>query len=69
MILYTPMSEAEIFPQSPDSFGNRQFISYEGRSLFVEQTDDGSYQLLQLMSTDPQDFLDEKYTPGNILEK
>ncbi|MBY7143612.1 YlzJ-like family protein [Virgibacillus sp. NKC19-3] len=69
MILYTPMSEAEIFPQSPDSFTSRHVISYDGRSLYVEKTDEGNYQLLQLMSTDPQDFLDEKYTPGNILPK
>ncbi|WP_449353934.1 YlzJ-like family protein [Virgibacillus natechei] len=61
------MSEAEIFPQPPDSLAGRHVISYEGRSLYVEEKDDGSYQLLQLMSTDPQDFLDEKFTPGNIL--
>ncbi|MBP1968047.1 hypothetical protein J2Z83_000139 [Virgibacillus natechei] len=67
MILYTPMSEAEIFPTSADEYGNRQIVSREGRSLYVEQTDDG-YQLLQLMSTDPQDFLNEKYSPGSILK-
>ncbi|WP_235794482.1 YlzJ-like family protein [Virgibacillus salidurans] len=61
------MSEAEIFPQSADSFSSRHVISHEGRSLYVEETNDGSYQLLQLMSTNPQDFLDEKYTPGKIL--
>jgi hypothetical protein len=67
MILYTPLSQEDVFPPSNDVYSNRQFISYEGRSVYVEQTEDGSYQLLQLMSTDPQDFLDEKFTPGAIL--
>lgn len=64
MILYTPLSLEDIYPQAPEEYSNRQFISHEGRSLYVEQTADGSYQLLQLMSTDPQDFLKKTYTPG-----
>ncbi|WP_164215510.1 YlzJ-like family protein [Virgibacillus sp. YIM 98842] len=67
MILYTPLSQEDIFPTANSSYNNRQFISYEGRSVYAEQMEDGSYQLLQLMSTDPQDFLDEKFTPGSIL--
>ncbi|PAV30056.1 hypothetical protein CIL05_09265 [Virgibacillus profundi] len=67
MILYTPLSEADIYPNSPEDFSNRHCVSYGGKSLYVEQTADGSYQLLQLLSTDPQDFMDENYTPGTIL--
>jgi hypothetical protein len=67
MILYTPLSQEEVFPPANESYSNRHFISYEGRSVYAEQMEDGSYQLLQLMSTDPQDFLDEKFTPGSIL--
>lgn len=69
MILYTPLSQADIYPHSPDEYSNRQFISHEGRSLYVEQAANGSYQLLQLMSTDPQDFLKEAYTPGTIFHQ
>ncbi|MEC5422636.1 YlzJ-like family protein [Virgibacillus sp. C22-A2] len=67
MILYTPLSEADIFPQSTDSLTNRQCVTYNGRTMYVEQTSDGSYQLLQLISTDPKDFLDDTYLPGTIL--
>ncbi|GAB3066978.1 YlzJ-like family protein [Virgibacillus ainsalahensis] len=66
MILYTPLSEAEIFPHSTDEFSKRHFVSHEGKSLYAEQNTDGSYQLLQLLSTNPQDFLEEKYAPGTI---
>ncbi|MGY0691615.1 YlzJ-like family protein [Virgibacillus sp. FSP13] len=66
-MLYTPLSETDIFPISEEEFSNRQCVTYQGRSLYVEQLSDGSYQLLQLLSTDPQDFLDSAYTPGTIL--
>lgn len=67
MILYTPMSPAEIFPHDTNTLASRQFIVYQGRNMYVEQREDGSYQLLQLLSTDPQDFLNDTFTPGTIL--
>ncbi|MFC2950056.1 YlzJ-like family protein [Virgibacillus sediminis] len=68
MILYTPLSEHEIFPQSEEQFSNRHLLSINGRSLYAERKNDGSYQILQLLSTDPQDYMDENYTPGNIID-
>lgn len=66
MILYTPLSQADIFPSNGDDYMKRQCVSYQGRLLYVEEVDKGSYELLQLLSTDPQDFLDRTYAPGNI---
>ncbi|MEW9676657.1 YlzJ-like family protein [Lentibacillus sp. L22] len=66
-MLYTPLSELDIFPSSEKHYAKRQCVSYKGRALYVEQQDDGSYQLLQLISSDPQDFLDGTLTPGTIL--
>lgn len=65
MILYTPMSNSDVFPEEKEDSSTRQFVSYQGRLLYVEQTDEGSYELLQLLSTDPQDFLDVTYSPGS----
>lgn len=68
MILYTPLCESDIFPESADEAQMaRQFISYQGRTLHVEKTNDGSYQLLQLLSTDPHDYLNDQFAPGNII--
>lgn len=67
MILYTPLSPSDIFPHSNEDITNRQCVSYQGRTLYVEQQDNGSYQLLQLLSTDPEDFLNASYSPGTIL--
>jgi len=68
MILYTPLSQAEVFPESGSEFENLHCISHEGRLLIAEQNKNGSYRLVQLLSTDPQDFLDPKYTPGEMFQ-
>lgn len=66
MILYTPMSQADIYPNSEEG-PQREFVSYQGRTLYVEQGENGTYELVRLMSTDPQDFLEQSYAPGTIL--
>ncbi|SES76706.1 YlzJ-like protein [Oceanobacillus limi] len=67
MILYTPLAETDIFPHEAGENVNRECINYNGKQVFVEKNKDGSYQLLQLLSTDPQDFLDDNYSPGTII--
>jgi YlzJ-like protein len=67
MIHYTPLSEHEIFPTSEEDYGNRQCISYDGKPVYVDKNEDGTYQLVQLLSTDPQDFLNERYLPGTFI--
>ncbi|SHF52883.1 YlzJ-like family protein [Ornithinibacillus halophilus] len=68
MILYTPLSENDVFPTNETDYTNRQCVSYNGKSCYVEQTENGEYRILQLLSTDPKDFLDMSYTPGNIIK-
>lgn len=67
MILYTPLCHTDVFPINDEEFSNHQFVSYQGKLLYVEEIDKGSYELLQLLSTDPQDFLNKGYSPGTIL--
>ncbi|MBR7794811.1 MAG: YlzJ-like family protein [Bacillota bacterium] len=67
MILYTPLSKEDIFPPSPSEHTNRHMISFEGRYMYCQQKTDGSLEVLQLLSSDPQDFLNENYAPGTIL--
>lgn len=68
MILYTPLSQADIFPHSSEENANRHFVTNQGRSMYVEQQPDGSYQLLRLLSSDPHDFLKAEYTPGTLYQ-
>lgn len=66
MILYTPLSETDIFPTENKAY-QREHLSYHGKNVIAERTTEGNYQIIQLLSTDPQDFLEETYIPGSIL--
>ncbi|SFA76685.1 YlzJ-like protein [Lentibacillus halodurans] len=67
MILYTPLSETDIFPSADQDFQKRHCVSYNGKQMYVEEMEDGQFQVLQLLSTDPHDFMNVDYTPGTIL--
>ena len=69
MILYTPLSKEDIYPSDATEHKKRSFVNHGGKMLYVEETDEGNYQLLQLMSTDPQDYLNMTYEPGSIFPK
>ncbi len=64
MIIYSTLSMEEIFPETSSQTANREYLSINGKQVYAEQLADGSYQLLQLLSTDPQDFLNNDYQPG-----
>ena len=66
MVHYTPLLTEEIFPQGEE---NHQLVSYKGRSLYVKKTEQGELELVQLLSTDPQDFLNASFAPGTIFKK
>ncbi|WP_053219607.1 YlzJ-like family protein [Virgibacillus senegalensis] len=67
MILYTPLSEADIFGIDQEAYANRQFLTINGRTVHAERNKDGSFRVLQLISTNPQDYLNETYAPGAII--
>lgn len=64
MILYTMMPQELIFPYDADAFKNQQTVSYQGIPLLVEQTDQQNYQIIRVLSSDPQHFLNDQICPG-----
>lgn len=65
MILYTMMPHELIFPNETDpSLQKQRTITYDGVQLLVEYSDPENMQVLRVLSTDPQHFLDERFTPG-----
>jgi hypothetical protein len=64
MILYTMMPQEMIYPTSEEEYGRQLLISYQGVPLLVEPTTDRSYQVIRIVSTDPQHFLNETLLPG-----
>jgi len=64
MVLYTPLLPDEIYPQEEEA---HQLISYQGKSLYARKNEQGDLQIVQLLSTDPQDFLNASFAPGSVL--
>lgn len=65
MVLYTPLAEADIFPQESNIYKIGQ---YKGKEVIVQEYE-GEMHLVQLMSTNPQDFLDASFSPGAVVPK
>jgi hypothetical protein len=64
MILYTMMPEELIYPNDPDAFNRQQTVTYQGVSLLVELSDAQNVQVVRILSSDPQHYLDERICPG-----
>ncbi|MCM3765708.1 MULTISPECIES: YlzJ-like family protein [Bacillaceae] len=64
MILYTMMPQELIFPYETDSLANQQTVSYQGVPLLVEAVDGQHAQVIRVLSSDPQHFLNEQICPG-----
>jgi len=64
-MLYTPLDMTDINPPDEKQIARRQCVMCHDKTLYVEKKDDGKYELLRLLSTDPNDFMDTTFTPGN----
>lgn len=64
MVLYTPLSHEEIFPSEHK---RHELVQYQGKLVYVKKTEIGEMQLVRLMSTDPQDYLNTSLQPGTML--
>ncbi len=65
MILYTPLCNEDIFPE--EAGRNLQYIDYQGRKVFIDETE-GKATVVQLVSTNPHDYIDPTFSPGNEIE-
>lgn len=65
MVLYTPLSIDDIYP-APTS--KQKMLSYQGKTIIVEETNEQQLQLIQLISTDPNDYLQTNLMPGTVIK-
>lgn len=69
MILWTPMQLELVLEGLEDMCPpRRSLVSYRGVPMLVERAADGRSKIAQLLSTDPADYLNAEYTPGNYLD-
>lgn len=64
MILYTMMPHELVFPPASQEFSQQKMITYKGIPILVVETEDRQYQVVRVMSSDPQHFLDSDCSPG-----
>lgn len=64
MILYTMMPNELIFPYEADMINKQQMITFQGIPLLVDVSDQQNVQVIRILSSDPQHFMDERICPG-----
>ncbi len=65
MILYTMMPNELIFPYEPEAESKQQMITYQGIPLLVELADQQHVQVIRILSSDPQHYMNEQICPGS----
>ncbi|WP_042456455.1 YlzJ-like family protein [Neobacillus dielmonensis] len=64
MILYTTMPYELVFPYEAEQFHKQQVVSYKGIPMLVEMSGAQYAQVVRILSSDPQHFMDEQICPG-----
>ncbi|GAA5415161.1 hypothetical protein Pryu01_00185 [Paraliobacillus ryukyuensis] len=67
MILYTPLEPMDIFEHNQSNYTKQKVIHFDDCSLLVDCLEEGNYRVVQLLSTNPQHFLNESFQPGKML--
>lgn len=66
MIIYTPMP-LELVLEGVQQNRYYKEIQVDGVKLQVEELENGQYRINKLLSTDPFDFLNPQFQPGNLI--
>ncbi|SFM31263.1 YlzJ-like protein [Gracilibacillus orientalis] len=66
MILYTPLSYEDIHYTEKD-YQQFEFINYQNKSCCIQRLENGDMRIVQLLSTNPNDYLAEHFSPGTII--
>lgn len=67
MILYTYQSEQSIFPPQSADYTSCKTVQVQGGYVMLEKSGE-SYYVSRLLSTDPNMYLDSRFTPGQRFE-
>ncbi|GAB2551016.1 YlzJ-like family protein [Gracilibacillus alcaliphilus] len=65
-MLYTPLGYDDIYG-ADQWLGDYEFIRFQGKQCCVQKLSNGEVRMIQLLSTNPNDYLLDTFTPGNII--
>ncbi|WP_175638898.1 YlzJ-like family protein [Metabacillus schmidteae] len=64
MIYYTMMPEELMFPTVDRDYEKQSIVELNGVQLLVQQTENAQFEIIRVMSSDPQHYLDSQLCPG-----
>jgi hypothetical protein len=64
MIYYTMMPEELMFPTVESDYQKQSVIEMNGVQLLVQQSENTQYEIVRLLSSNPQDYLNSALCPG-----
>ncbi|WP_019242246.1 MULTISPECIES: YlzJ-like family protein [Bacillus] len=67
MILYTIMPQESVFPADENSYNQYESFYYKGVLVTAERTSTSRYRIVQISSTDPNDYLNSEFQPGSCI--
>ncbi|WP_188205859.1 YlzJ-like family protein [Alkalibacillus aidingensis] len=66
MIIYTPLHEEEIFEEE-ENHEDFRWVSVDHATVKLKKTDEiNGYEIVQMTSTNPADYLKKHLEPGSI---
>jgi hypothetical protein len=66
MILYTTVPEELIFPQE-NTNTQQLIVDIKEGQLVLEQVSNQEFKVVRLISSDPNAYLNENYSPGKMI--
>jgi len=67
MIFQTILPQEIVWADRDSSTDRRFFARYRGIPVLLEPAENGNYRICQLLSTDPDHFLDPSLAPGTLI--
>jgi len=68
MILWTPLYLEQVLEGLNEVKPRYEEIEYLGRKIEVERLDGNRLRLIRLISSDPLDYLDNRFQPGQLID-
>lgn len=64
MIYYTMMPEDLMYPTLEEDYRKQSVIEMNGVQLLVQQSENAQYEIIRILSSNPQDYLKSELCPG-----
>lgn len=58
----------ELIFEGADQMKAPRSLNYQGKKILAREGADGKFSLISLLSSDPADFLDSRFTPGSVVD-